>query len=666
MAETSKNKIYYNDDENSAADVLADMKKLAQSTDDAIEKSKYNDTQIKKDISNIKDKDTEQDKYIVELEAENTRLREDLNGLPKGQASGESIDLNDSAEMRCELKISGNSKQESRSGKNLFNINKPNYQSSYSPKVVDNKIVCNNNQIWSSVYFIINGLSKNTYYTISSLISKTSGEAFSQIYKGEGVVSENVIVNYNINSNGNQTTTFNTGEYSSITITFCASASNSVFEISNIQLEEGSIATDFEQYGASPSPDYPSEVESCGDNINLFDKDNANKIQDTFIGITGSVGTATANQIVYVECKKNATITVQKKVSTRFRVATYSSTDIVGKTLSNVKVNDAGTSITITSGEKDTYLFVQYIGPDDKDNSATILKTLKIAYSSKETGYSEYGQGCINEVICNKNLLKIVDGTYTNQGITTIIKDSKIKSSGTTTTTYADINNISSLFDINIKSGCEYTFSRTKTSEYRLWIRLYNSASDIQDAMIAENSKSVTFIANSNYNKCYLFYTNFKADKTLSIDDFQVMIAEGSTVTDYEEHKSQTYTIPVQQPMRSVGDTRDTFIKKDGKRYEHHPIVRIESYNGETITTEYVSNTGELSTGATVDYISDTPLDIECTEEQSTILFDIEQNAKTYDKVTHMYSTDNVSPVIDVTYKKDIETLFANTLVEGV
>ena len=41
MAETSKNKIYYNDDENSAADVLADMKKLAQSTDDAIEKSKY-------------------------------------------------------------------------------------------------------------------------------------------------------------------------------------------------------------------------------------------------------------------------------------------------------------------------------------------------------------------------------------------------------------------------------------------------------------------------------------------------------------------------------------------------------------------------------------------------------------------------------------------------
>lgn len=48
MAETSKNKIYYNDDENSVADVLADMKKMAESTDKAIENSKYNDAQIKK------------------------------------------------------------------------------------------------------------------------------------------------------------------------------------------------------------------------------------------------------------------------------------------------------------------------------------------------------------------------------------------------------------------------------------------------------------------------------------------------------------------------------------------------------------------------------------------------------------------------------------------
>lgn len=82
MAKTSKNNIYYNDDENSIADVLADMKKLAESTDEAIENAKYDDKQIKQDISNIEKKNTEQDKNITkntesieELKTENEELK---------------------------------------------------------------------------------------------------------------------------------------------------------------------------------------------------------------------------------------------------------------------------------------------------------------------------------------------------------------------------------------------------------------------------------------------------------------------------------------------------------------------------------------------------------------------------------------------------------------
>lgn len=91
MAKTSKNNIYYNDDENSIADVLADMKKLAESTDEAIENAKYDDKQIKQDISNIEKKNTEQDKSITdntksieELKAENEELRAE-NKLIKEQ-----------------------------------------------------------------------------------------------------------------------------------------------------------------------------------------------------------------------------------------------------------------------------------------------------------------------------------------------------------------------------------------------------------------------------------------------------------------------------------------------------------------------------------------------------------------------------------------------------
>ena len=52
------------------------------------------------------------------------------------------------------------------------------------------------------------------------------------------------------------------------------------------------------------------------------------------------------------------------------------------------------------------------------------------------------------------------------------------------------------------------------------------------------------------------------------------------------------------------------------------------------------------------------------TDEQKAVAKEL-KNAKTYDKITHIYSTDEISPVIDVTYKKNMEILFTNTLAES-
>jgi hypothetical protein len=53
------------------------------------------------------------------------------------------------------------------------------------------------------------------------------------------------------------------------------------------------------------------------------------------------------------------------------------------------------------------------------------------------------------------------------------------------------------------------------------------------------------------------------------------------------------------------------------------------------------------------------PTLIECTEEQSTILEQL-NNARTYKNITHIYSTDEVSPNMEVTYYKDMETVINN------
>ena len=105
----------------------------------------------------------------------------------------------------------------------------------------------------------------------------------------------------------------------------------------------------------------------------------------------------------------------------------------------------------------------------------------------------------------------------------------------------------------------------------------------------------------------------------------------------------------------AINDTPKIFIVNISNNID--TLKKLKTW----LTAQY--NTG---TAVYIDYVLVEPVDIECTEEQSTVLWDIEQNAKTYKNITHIYSTDNVSPKAEITYKKNIETLFANTLVEGV
>ena len=61
----------------------------------------------------------------------------------------------------------------------------------------------------------------------------------------------------------------------------------------------------------------------------------------------------------------------------------------------------------------------------------------------------------------------------------------------------------------------------------------------------------------------------------------------------------------------------------------------------------------------TLYYKLETPLKLVCTETQNKQLDDL-LNTSTYKNITHIYSTDKVSPVIKVKYRKDIETMLNN------
>lgn len=276
MAETSKNKIYYNDNEDSIADVLEDMKKLAESIDNAIEKAKYNDTELKnkntaqdEEIEQIKSKDTTQDSLIeelqtkvVNLESENTSLK---NQIPSGEATGNPIHLTDSSDLECEIVPIGGAEQETREGYNLAKT--------------DDMIVSA-----GSCTLKINIPSGD--YTLAFYKSRISGVTISNVYLFEF----KDIKYYDSNDNLLSTLTNSRApklesgtvqivsnftapsETSYISIEFSNNNEDNNLNtlVSKVMLLKGTYTADtlppYEQYGASPSPDYPSEIVTVGQN----------------------------------------------------------------------------------------------------------------------------------------------------------------------------------------------------------------------------------------------------------------------------------------------------------------------------------------------------------------------------------------------------------------
>ena len=103
----------------------------------------------------------------------------------------------------------------------------------------------------------------------------------------------------------------------------------------------------------------------------------------------------------------------------------------------------------------------------------------------------------------------------------------------------------------------------------------------------------------------------------ISKNDVTVQIESGDIGTDYVEYVENNITIPfTNNYLAGINTTMDELIiDSEGHLSLNRKIDKIDSYNGETITTEYMSTTGALTTGATVIYVKDTPqlIDLETT-----------------------------------------------------
>ncbi len=681
----------------------------------------YDDTSIKKEISNIKTEQVTQNNNISnlqkeneELKEENKHLKEDLNGLPSGTVSGENIDITDSAEMRfSEFNVRGNSRQES----NLYNGELE------RGSINDEGEVDATNRVRTTKYTEIKESTKIT-------INADGIEQYALVFYN---TNYELITISSFVDLGIETEMVANARYIKAILKKSDNSDINVTDIANFVI------------GNTPSPDYPSEVESCGDNVNLLNISSNNETvirildDEATISYDNEVVKVTRNVINHSNAQTGIFYAFKTEKGKEYTVSpVFSSVGTANVRVYKDNTNTTGLSGNITSGDSYTFIAEQgqywlrfWISANFVGNSILYAKVVEGRDAKK---YSSYGQGCINEVICNRNELcsgweqgAINIDTGIDVGANNAIRTSDFirvmpNVEYYISRTIATLYNTYCFYDIN------KNFIGTQNAEgmFTSSLNTKNMQANNYEQVFTINNVQVAYMkifdVSNNLNTKYLLQRNTIVDK------------------DYISSEFQTHTIPTQQPFRAIENTRDTFIKKNNKWYERHyssryvftgneewrkhesiknnayylnplsnPIkdmMKKPTNNKEALplysnrfiykSTEdiafsniegiSISVLGDIYIGTTLsgissldelktylqqnktyfDFLLQTPTDIECTEEQNKILDKIENEAKTYKNITHVYSIDKVSSNAEITYKKDLETLFSNALTKEV
>lgn len=250
---------------------------------------------------------------ISNIETENTKLEKELKEAQedfyqssiRGQASGEYIHVEDSSNCRAKIKISGNSEQETRSGKNILE-NSDNNVSQYGLTATiqnDGSVKISGTSTAETTKYLTNikkvsvDLIKEGNYTISFKNSKNMNDVSIRLRKYNGTDRteiKNIYLNaINKSEILNLKSLIDTDTIEIELDVICYGNREYNFVLYP-QLELGN-ETEYEQFGVSPSPDYPSEIEVVGSNVNILK--NTAKTQ-TINGVAFTVnkdGTVIAN-----------------------------------------------------------------------------------------------------------------------------------------------------------------------------------------------------------------------------------------------------------------------------------------------------------------------------------------------------------------------------------
>lgn len=656
--------------------------------------------EVNTNISNINSKSTELEKELKEAQEDFYQ-----NSI-RGQASGEYIHVEDSSNCRAKIGISGNSEQETRSGKNLLELMEGTYTHNGITAVVKNGIITLNGTATAISFIGINllknlDLATGNTYRLSAFNTNTVGEAaenYCSLRIKQDGTKETVLSK--VNSNNAIVGGFS---FSYITIRTAQGITYNNFVVKP-QLELGAGTSTWEQGGVSPSSDYTSKVQTVGGNVNLFDKDKFNNF---------------TNNLQYIELtlKSNTKYTMCSNIpkgTGGCNLFAYKKGETASSS-SNFVAN--GENRTVTTGD-DGIIIIAY-----RNYNASLSDDPKNDYKYKlvegtEVGeYSKYGQGCVKVTKCNKNFLKNTAVSGELNGVNRTVKEDGSVIINGTSTKWANLTVGTIQGD-----GNSYILSGSPSNS-----EIFLTVNNTEEGDIAQskNGSDAAFIPLKG--STYSVIVCIPSKKTFNNEVVKPLIR---TVNDedntYIKHQEQSYIMPVQQEMlegdyfdydneeevhifgkkvltgnenwEAIGTNAsgkyrfqtkvdDIVFNADGDTYLEgicdsykvgtpnttylcqESIATVQYYL--IIYNEKVNDTvenfkkGLSNKNVTIYYKLATPTRLKFTDEQKAVAKEL-NNARTYKNVTNIYSTDEISPILSLDYAKDLEELTEYSTEERV
>ena len=493
------------------------------------------------------------------------------------------------------ISIEGNEKQDTREGYNLLNLKDWEINETIRVQVVgnieENKVgLKTNSSTASSSYFLRlrKTLSAGTYYferKFKTIEEGLGGDNYGLVFLSKSDWSKEL---FRLVPSNTGKAVFTLEEETTVILSLVlkgtSDAGTEEREIEYYDMMLSYENKEYEKYGAMPSFDYPSEIKTVGDNINVFNDEaykgfvvtqqNYNALEKVDLHLEANKyyvakiyfedGTSVAvNNSNFMLCAYKADGTQSANIPNQIAKSYANATKLVK---AKIVANSTGLS---------TY-------------ANKVIKGIKIEevedVDGQPSSYSNYGQGCIELNITNKNILDVPkNSTVTKAGMTvTTDKDGILTLNGTTTSAiYIGLNKnnfimqAGNLFERSMFRKGNYNFSvdnlsSTQTLNASAYIRKnYNSGEIVYlESVFSAKHRDKNFILEED--KEAIVYLWIASGITLNNAKLKFQI-ELDNATDIVTNEEQKYIIPVQQRMFSG----DKFVKINGVWKEMHTWLEL-------------------------------------------------------------------------------------------